>query len=232
MKNEAINKIRLGIFISAGIILFIAGVFYIGERQHLFGSTIRLKFICADVSGLQVGNNVRFSGIDVGTVSSVEITSDTTIEVEMLIERRVRKFIKKNAQASIGSEGLMGDKVVNISEGGSDQKPVENGDFLACVEGNNIDQIMNKAKIVAQNAAQITGDIAAITDNIREGKGSVGKLFMDTTFARNLSQTMVNIREGSGGLNQDLTAAQHSFLLRPYFKKKEREKEKKEEQKE
>jgi len=221
-----VNKIRLGLFVTVTMALFILGIFFIGQRQGLFARTIEVHFKCANVNGLQAGNKVRFSGIDVGTVKSVEIVSDTDARVVMALERKTKKFIKKDAQASVGSEGLMGDKVVNIAPGDPDQKEIENGDVIPCVEGTSMDDIMVHVKAIALNADRITSDMADIVDNIHSGKGSVGKLFMDTVFANNLSATIVNIKKGAGGFKQNMDAAQNSFLLKPYFKKKEREREK------
>jgi phospholipid/cholesterol/gamma-HCH transport system substrate-binding protein len=227
MDSNKQNKIMLGFFVVAGATLFIMGIFFIGEKQRLFAHTFRVKFICRNVNGLQPGNNVRFSGIDVGTVSTIQIISDSTVRVEMLIDRGVRKFIRKDAQASVGSEGLMGDKVVDIAPGFA-RGEIANNDTIHCGEGSSIEEIMAEVKIVAENAATITGDLASITDNIREGKGTIGKLFMDSTLAKNFDQTVVNVKEGAGGFKQDMVAAQHSFLLKGYFKKKEKEQHEKE----
>ena len=81
MKKNTSNRIRLGIFVSLGIVLFILGVYFIGERQQLFRSTFRLSCVFKDVAGLQSGGNVRFSGITVGTVDNISIVSDTTVKV-------------------------------------------------------------------------------------------------------------------------------------------------------
>jgi phospholipid/cholesterol/gamma-HCH transport system substrate-binding protein len=236
MKKDSGNKIKLGLFVTIGTAIFIAGIFFIGQRQRMFVPTIQVTFICADVNGLQAGNKVRFSGIDIGTVENVELINDTSVKVDMQLEKSIKKFIKKNAKASVGSEGLMGDKVVNVIAGTSDQPEIEEGDKIECIEGRNIEQIMAHMGVVVGNTEMITGDLAAIMNNIRQGKGSIGKLFMDTVFAENLDKTMVNIKEGAGGFKQNMDAAKNSFLLKGYFKKKEREKEKaieeKQEQKE
>jgi phospholipid/cholesterol/gamma-HCH transport system substrate-binding protein len=223
MKKESSNKIRLGVFITAGFIILIVGIYFIGQKQFLFSHTITVKAIYKDVSGLQIGNNVRFSGIDVGTINDIEIVSDTAVCVTMAIDRSVRKFLKKDGKASIGSEGLMGDKVINLTAGTSESKEIDNNDYLQTLEGNNIDIILKQVKVSADNAVSITTDLAAIISNIKSGRGSVGKLLMDTGFADNLDKTMVNVKHATGGLNENMEAAKHNFLLRGYFKKKEKE---------
>lgn len=232
MESNTGSRIRLGIFVTIGTALFVLGIFFIGQKQRLFSSTIHLKFRCNDVSGLQIGNNVRFSGINVGTVDAIDIISDTSVQVDILVDKQVRQFIKKDGWASVGSEGLMGDKVVNLSGGTPGAQSVENNDQIAYASGSSIEEIMAQVKIVATNTAQITGNLADIIGNIRAGKGSVGKLFMDTVFADNLDQTIVNIKEGAGGFKQNMDAAKNSFLLKGYFKKQEREKERQQKEKE
>lgn len=224
MKKNTGDKIRLGMFVTIGAALFVVGIFFIGQKQRLFSSTIHIKFLCTDVSGLQPGNNVRFSGINVGTVSNITIAGDTTLEVELLIDKDVKKFIKKDAQASVGSEGLMGDKIVNISAGTVWQVSIEDGDIVNYTGGSSIEEIMAQVKITATNTAIITGDLAGIIGNISRGRGTIGKLFMDTVFADNLDQTIVNVKDGAGGFKDNMDAAKNSFLLKGYFKKQEKEK--------
>src|SRR3970040_98526 len=112
MKKNISSKIRLGIFISLGIAVFIVAIYFIGDKQQLFRSTFRVSGVFEDVGGLQAGNNVRLSGINVGTIDNVSIISDTSVRVVIVIDESTRKFIRKDAVASIGSEGLMGNKVL------------------------------------------------------------------------------------------------------------------------
>ena len=118
----------------------------------------------------------------------------------------------------------MGDKVVNIAPGTSSRQEIENNDVIQCVEGTSMDEIMIHVKSIALNADRITSNMADIVDNIHNGKGSIGKIFMDTVFADNMAKTMVNIKQGAGGFKQNMDAAQNSFLLKPFFKKKQKEK--------
>jgi phospholipid/cholesterol/gamma-HCH transport system substrate-binding protein len=91
---------------------------------------------------------------------------------------------------------------------------------------------MAEIRVVASNASVITADLAQITGSIREGKGSIGKLFMDSSMATNLGATMVNLKEGTGGFKDNMEAAKHNFLLKGYFNKKEKEEKEKKEKEE
>jgi phospholipid/cholesterol/gamma-HCH transport system substrate-binding protein len=231
MEKSTGNKVMLGMFVVMALTLFVAGIYFIGQKQRLFGSTVKVVFVCTNVNGLQAGNNVRFSGINIGTVARVSIITDTTVMVNLAIDRSSKKFIKKNAVASIGSEGLMGDKIVNITPGNPALKEIENNDTIMCGKGSSIEQIMTEASITAQNVTQISSDVAGIVNNIRQGKGTIGKLFMDSAMAENIGQTIVSAKKAAGGLNEDMEAAKHNILLRGYFKKKEKEAQKGSQQK-
>jgi phospholipid/cholesterol/gamma-HCH transport system substrate-binding protein len=226
MKKEAGNKIRLGIFVSAGFALLIVGIYFIGAKQQLFNNTFHVSGVFKNISGLQIGNNVRFSGINVGIVDAIEQLTDTTVKVDMLIDEDTRKFIKKNAKAIIGSDGLMGNKIVSITPGTPGEKPLSDNDVIGTEAPVSMDDILIKLKVTGDNAATITSDLAVVMTNIREGKGTIGKLLMDTAMANEVDQAVVNIKQGAGGFKQNMNAASNTILLRGYFKKKKKEKEK------
>jgi len=197
MKKDTSNKMRLGIFISVGIVIFTAAIYFIGERQQLFRSTFRLSGVFKDVAGLQIGNNVRLSGINVGTVDNITIISDTTVKVEILIDEKARKFIKKDAIASIGSEGLMGNKALVISPGTGDKKRIEDNDVMKTSPPLSMDDILLTVKTSMENTASITNDLALITKNIQEGKGTIGRLIMDKSWREDFEITFTNLKRGS-----------------------------------
>ena len=223
MEKNNEHKIKLGIFVSSGLILLILIIYFIGDKQQLFNKTFQISGIFKDVSGLQVGNNVRFSGINVGVIESIEIVSDTAVRVRFNIDESTRKFIKKDAKITIGSDGLMGNKVAIIIPGTIGKKEIQNNDVVVTTIPVSMDEIMINLKTTTTNAAFITEDLSVIMGNIREGKGTIGKLFMDTVLAETLDQTLVNIKQAAGGFKQNMDAAGHNVLLRGYFKKKKKE---------
>ena len=199
MKKKISHKVRLGIFVSLGILIFILAIYFIGEKQQLFRSTFRLSGEFKDVAGLQAGNNVRLSGINVGTVENVIIVSDTSVKVEILIDESTREFIRKDAIAGIGSEGLMGNKVLIISPGTGGKRIIENNDIIATTQPTDMDEIMKSLKTTIDNTASITGDLAKISTNIESGKGTIGRLMMDKEWRQNFESTLINLKEGSNG---------------------------------
>jgi phospholipid/cholesterol/gamma-HCH transport system substrate-binding protein len=226
MKKTVGNRIRLGIFVSIGFVLLIVAIYFVGQRQQLFNSTFQVSGIFKDINGLQVGNDVRFSGINVGIVEGIIQITDTTVQVDMLIEQKAKRFIKKNAKALIGADGLMGNKIVTIIPSGKCPQAIADNDFIATVKPISLDDIMLNVKLASDNAVDITDDISTITASIVQGKGVMGKLFMDSTLGQNLDKALVNIKQGAGGFKENMDAAGHSFLLRGFLKKKEKDKEK------
>ena len=120
-------KVRLGLFIAGGLALFVLAIFIIGKQKNLFNPVFKLTTTFYNVSGLQVGNNIRFSGINVGTVDNITIINDSTVKVDMLIKKDVRQFIKSDCEVAIGSEGLIGDRLLIITQGSSDAPLAKEG---------------------------------------------------------------------------------------------------------
>ncbi|MGE5520594.1 MAG: MlaD family protein, partial [Candidatus Dadabacteria bacterium] len=117
MKTTASQKTRIGLFTVAGILVLLIGIFIIGKKKNLFGDTFHVFGTFNNVGGLQEGNNILFSGINVGTVDQISIVSDALIRVDMTMKSMIKPFLKSNSIASIGSDGLMGDKLITIVPG-------------------------------------------------------------------------------------------------------------------
>ncbi len=211
MKKETTNKLKLGIFISLGITMFILAIYLVGERQQLFRHTFHLSGVFRDVSGLQAGNNVRLSGINVGTVNNITIISDTSVRVDILIDESTRKFITKDAVAGIGSEGLMGNRVIIINPGMGGKKEIENNDTVQTVQPTDMDAIVASLKTTIENSSNITGALSKITNSIQSGKGTVGRLLMDQSLARNFDSSIVNLKLGSEGLKNLMDSTKNNF---------------------
>ena len=327
MAKKIINNVKLGAFVLGGLLFLVLLLYMIGKNRNLFGATYVLKARFENIQGLVAGNNVRFSGIQAGTVKKVKIFSDTIIEVTMIIQTKMKSIIRKNAIVSIGSDGLVGNKVVNIVPVRQPAPLAVEGDILSSVKAVNTEEMLqtlyrtNKdisvisadlkttvqrinnssalwallndksipqdLKISVSSIRLATGKAGKIVDNlndividVKNGKGSVGALLTDTSFARNLNEailkikavgdeadslagkistiateikqdvnsgrgtvnallkdsTMVNklntsldnILKGTDGFNQNMEALKHNFLLRGYFKKQGKQKQKEE----
>lgn len=191
MKKSPSEQLRLGIFVVLGSVLFTAAMYFVGNKQSMFRPTSRLSAIFNNVNGLQPGNNVRYSGIEIGTVKFMEMINDTTIRVDMAIERTMMRHIKQDAIATISSDGLVGSMVINIIPGKNPvAKLVSDGDIIKSYSRIRTDDILKTLTVTNENAAMLTADLLKISGEILEGKGSVGLLLKDTVMARDMKETI------------------------------------------
>jgi phospholipid/cholesterol/gamma-HCH transport system substrate-binding protein len=197
MNKDSGFQWKLGMFVIIGLVLFVATIYFVGKQKNLFGSTFHLKSNFRSVSGLEVGNNVRFSGINIGTVSEIELITDSSVVVNILIKDEVRKFIKTDAIASIGSDGLMGDKVLTISPGTKSTIIVEDNDIIASRKPIDMEDVMSSVKNSVDNAGIITAELAKFSSNMNSGNGMVSKLMTDKAFANSITNTLTNLETSS-----------------------------------
>ncbi|TXE16774.1 MCE family protein [Psychroserpens burtonensis] len=205
MKNTNSQKLRLGSFVLLGTVLFIAGVYLIGQRQDMFKKTFIISAYFQNINGLQKGNNVRYAGIDIGTVKGITMINDSTIKIDMNIDEKIITHIKKDAIATIGSDGLVGNMIVNIVPGKSISEVINNGDIIESYSKIGTDDILNTLNTSTENAAILTADLLKITNNITKGKGTIGVLLNDTIMAKNLKKSIDNLKNVSYGASHTIT---------------------------
>ncbi len=213
-------KVRLGLFIIGGLVIFVIAIFIIGKQENLFDPVFKITTTFNNVSGLEPGSNIRFSGINVGTVDDIRIINDTTVRVDMLIKRSVQQFIKSDCEAGIGSAGIIGDRILIITQGSEGNPVVKEGAYIRSKEPVESDAIMESMQITADNAAIISYQLADIMVNINSGNGTLGRLIQDSTIAENIDKTIINLKNSSKGLNENMNAAKENFLLKGYFNRK------------
>jgi phospholipid/cholesterol/gamma-HCH transport system substrate-binding protein len=158
----------------------------------------------------------------VGTVDNITLINDSTVQVGMLIKKSIRQFIKTDCEAGIGSAGIIGDRILIITQGSSNASMVNDGQNITSKEPVETDAIMASLKVTADNAAIISDQLAEIAGKINNGNGTLWKLIQDSTMANNISQTIVSLKKSSKGLDENMNAAKHNFLLRGFFKDKEK----------
>ena len=205
-------KARLGIFIAGGIAIFVIAIFIIGKQQNLFNPVFKITTNFYNVSGLEVGNNIRFSGIDVGIVDNIKIINDSTVQVDMLVRKDVQLFIKADSYASIGSEGIIGDRIIIITQGTNNSPMAEDGDHILSKEPVETDNIMKSIKTSAESAEVIMLQLTEIMMNINSGQGTLGRLIQDSTIAENINQTIENFKKSSEGLDQTIEVTKENLF--------------------
>ena len=197
MKKSNTQKIKLGLFVITATLLLITLLYFVGDRQNIFGRNFKISAIFNNTNGLQLGNNVRYSGINVGTVKNIKMINDTSICVDMVIENKILKHLKKNAIASIGSDGLVGSMVINIIPNTFKAENLTPGDTIKSFTKLSTANMLNTLNITNKNAALLTANLLKITTSINEGNGTLGMLINDTEMASNLKETSLNLKTAS-----------------------------------
>lgn len=197
MKDNLKRNLKLGAFIIVGLVIFIAVVYYLGSQQNLFGSSIKVSAVFGNVSGLQEGNNVRYAGINVGTVENIEIISDSTVRVSMVIKEEAGKYIKDDATVTIESAGLMGNKIVTISSGSPNADFIQHDDELITQEPINIDEVLKTVQTTSQYARRFTSNLAEISKLIIDGEGLAGTLLADSSMGERVENIVARFEQTS-----------------------------------
>lgn len=185
----------------AGIFFLVLMLYMIGKNESLFGAKITLKTHFRNAQGLLPGNNIRYSGIEVGTVKSVSILNDTTIEVVMLIKENMREYIRKNAVASINTDGLMGNKLVNITPSDAAAPFVKEGDILPSKKPLDTDEMMRVLSETNNDIAIVVEDLKKSIQRINNST-ALWNLLGDETIPQNLRNSMVQVHRATSGVNR------------------------------
>ncbi len=216
MKKQNVHSIKLGLMVASGLLLFIVAIYILGSKQNLFSSTVTLKSYFKNVSGLVEGNKVRYSGINVGTVSRIKIIEDTTILVEMSVDNNIEKFIKKDSKAVISSDGLMGSKIINILPGSSGAGVVTNEDFLPTKRAVDLQDVMEEAQKLINEGQDISKNLLSVSKKMNNGEGDIAVLLNENNitsklnnagdeliaFATNAKEITRNVNNGEGDLGK------------------------------
>lgn len=193
MKTKTFNNIKLGAFVLAGLIFLLLILYMIGKNRTMFGGNYKLRARFENVQGLKSGNNVRYAGIDVGTVEKVSIINDTIMEVKMIIDNKAKFILRKNAIVSIGTDGLVGNKVVNIAASKSDSPLAEENDILPTKKPIDTDEMLRTLNKTNNDIAVIAKNLK-LTSNKLNNSEALWALLNDKSLPDNLKKSAANIR--------------------------------------
>ncbi len=211
--NPQRRAVTVGLWVLAGLVIFVVGIMTIGGMRKSFVSKITAQATFDDVNGLKVGNNIWFSGVKVGTVKDIFFTGNSKVEVILNIEEKSQQYIRKDAVVKISSDGLIGNKIVVIEGGTPQAAPIQDGDVLRVKKEDSQQDIMNTLQANNKNILAITEDFKEISGKIRKGEGSIGKLLADEQLYKNLEATMATLQRADGQA-QDVTSSLSTYAAK------------------
>ena len=198
--NSTSNQVRLGLFVVAGVGCLLVILYLLGRQQNLFQRSLPVQADFRNVAGLLTGNNVRLGGITVGTVKDITILNDTTVRVAMSLNKDVQRFVRRNAVASIGTDGLVGNTIVNLTAGSGPAPAVQAGDVLPTHEQASLDAMLATLNISNKNLVGITTGLRSVTDKLNDSK-ALWQLLGNEQLPADVSRTLGNAAAASAQLN-------------------------------
>jgi phospholipid/cholesterol/gamma-HCH transport system substrate-binding protein len=203
MTKKKFNGLKLGVFVVAGMAFLVLLLYVIGKNQNLFGSTYPLKVRFENVRGLMKGNNIRYAGINAGTVSDVSVLNDTTVEVTLLVKTKMKNYIHENANVFITTDGLMGNKLVNI-EPGKEKSPIAvEGFIFHGSEGLDTDEMLKVLNSTNNDIATITNELKQTVQRIN-GSKAIWSILNDETLPANLRLSLMRVRSVTETMNKTM----------------------------
>lgn len=197
MQTKTLNNAKLGLFVLLGLLFLVVLLYLIGKNQNLFGDTYELKARFENVQGLVPGNNVRYAGIEAGTVKSIQIINDTTLEVTMIIEKLMNQVIRRNAILTIGTEGIVGNKVINIAPSKQSAALAVEGDVLLSRKSVDTDDMLQTLSQTNIDVALIAAELKTTVTRINKSK-ALWELLEDRSLPRDVRKSLANIRIATG----------------------------------
>lgn len=200
MARKTINTVKLGVFVMAGLAFLVLILYVIGKNQNLFGKTFVLRARFDNARGLMPGNNIRFAGIDAGTVKEVKLLNDTTIEVTLLLKTKMKTYIHKNATVSIGTDGLMGNRLLSIEPSRTPAPLVEEGDVLFSAQGPDTEEMLKVLNTTNNDISVVAKELRQTVQHLNASK-ALWKLLDDESLPENIRRSLLKIRSSSENMN-------------------------------
>jgi phospholipid/cholesterol/gamma-HCH transport system substrate-binding protein len=217
MREQAVNFVKLGVFVLSGLSLLILTLYIVGRNQSLFGSGLELQTRFRAVNGLVTGNNVRYAGIEVGTVRRIELLNDTVVEVTMSLEEKMKTIIRANAVTRLGTDGLIGKRVINILPGNGPAPFVQGGDVLLSKQEIDTEEMLETLHHTNRNMAVISDQIL-VTLNRLNSSVWLTELVNDRSIPANLRASLAHLHETTEKASLLMTEATSTLALASHGK--------------
>jgi len=169
----------------------------IGNLHETFKNKMEVVSLFDDVNGLQKGNNVWFSGVKIGTVSSLHFYGKSQVEVRIKIETKTQQYIRQDAMVKISSDGIIGNKILIIYGGTSTAREIQEGDTLGVEKTFSTEDMINTLQENNKNFLAITNDFKTISKGLVAGEGTIGKLLKDDAVYANINATTASLQLAS-----------------------------------
>jgi phospholipid/cholesterol/gamma-HCH transport system substrate-binding protein len=210
------TELRVGVFVLAGLAILAVGVFYV-TGAGVLGPKYRLITYLPEVEELETGAPVRLDGVAIGNVQSIALTPHPqdaahNITLVLRIDKRYQDDIRTDSNATLITEGLLGNRYVTISRGLTGSVIPPNG-IVPGKEEAAMKQMVERGADLMQNLGALSDDVRGIVDDVHKGRGTLGKLMNDPSLYNHLDATagkldavVASIQQGQGTLGKLATS--------------------------
>jgi phospholipid/cholesterol/gamma-HCH transport system substrate-binding protein len=171
-KRENAVKFRVGVFVLLALLTFLGAVYALGARARLFEARYTIHADFTEVGGLVEGATVRLAGVQIGRVTAVNLPPQPggKVRVDLTIGRRFADRIRKNSVARIETQGLLGDRIVEITVGDAGAPVVAPGEVLASRDPSDFSRVIATGAETAKNVAALADALRETADQINKSK--------------------------------------------------------------
>jgi len=203
------SKLKVSLVITLALIALFIAVFFAGNIEDLFSPKVQIKAQIKDVRGLRKGSPVWISGIEVGSVKSIDLHTEYGTLVTMFINSNAAKFIKKDSKASVLTMGLLGDKYVDLSNGSPQAEIVKPGNVLEGATQLEIHDIVNASLVSLGKITDFMKKLENFIDKLDKSEGTIAKFLTDPALYNNvqeatktMSELLRDIKESQGTMKK------------------------------
>ena len=171
-RSDLGKKLRVGVFVLVALVVGIGMVYALGARARLFEARYTVHADFSEVGGLNEGATVRLAGVQIGRVKAVNLPSEPggKVRVDLAIAKQFANRVRKNSVARIETQGLLGDRIVEITVGTADAPPTKNGDVIVARDPTDFTKIVSQGADTVKSVAALAESLKTTADTLRQSK--------------------------------------------------------------
>lgn len=203
------DQVRVGLVLIAALTILSLGVLLIGDIGDVFGRRYRLVTLMESAAGLVPGAPVQVAGQNVGQVDRIEFIrpedrprSGEAVAVWLGVNVGIREQIRSDSRARVRTQGLLGDRLIDIEPGSADQRVLEEGDTVAAAPALSYQELLGQAADAVQSLTTLSRDLTDALAGVARGEGTLGRLLVDDSLYAQLVELSAGVNAVLGPLGE------------------------------
>jgi phospholipid/cholesterol/gamma-HCH transport system substrate-binding protein len=171
-RRELALKFRVGVFVLIALAAFLGMIYVLGARARLFEARYTIHADFTEVGGLAEGATVRLAGVQIGRVTDVHLPSQPggKVRIDMRIGKQFADRVRKNSIARIETQGLLGDKIIEITVGTADAPAIRAGESIDARDPTDIGQVLTEGAATVKSVAALAESLRQTAETLHESK--------------------------------------------------------------